>query len=101
MVYVFLGDGEEQEGNVSEAARHAGHLKLSNLVCIMDQNKKQLSRPTSTTDSGADIATIWKGYGWSVKQIEDGHSVSEVLKVFQSQRATNKPTLIIANTTKG
>ena len=40
--YVFLGDGEEQEGNVSEAARHAAHLRLSNLIVVIDKNTKQL-----------------------------------------------------------
>jgi transketolase len=73
--YVFLGDGEEQEGNVSEAARHAVSLDLTNLVCIMDQNCKQLSRPTSDVDR-ADIRKVWEGYGWDVKEVRNGHSNS-------------------------
>ncbi|MFH1749688.1 MAG: hypothetical protein ABH837_02225 [bacterium] len=100
-VYVFLGDGEEQEGSISEAARHVSHLGLTNLVCVIDRNKKQLSRPTSTTDSSADLAMIWKGYGWSVLEIEDGHSIEEIIKVFTKPRSSSKPTLIITNTIKG
>ena len=47
---VFLGDGEEQEGNVNEAARHAATLGLNHLICILDKNKKQLSGPTYNPD---------------------------------------------------
>ena len=61
--FVFLGDGEEQEGNVSEAARHASNLGLDNLVCILDKNNKQLSRATCESDGGVDIKKIWEGYG--------------------------------------
>lgn len=99
-VWVFLGDGEEQEGSVSEAARYASNIHLTNLVCVMDRNKKQLSQPTSEVDGGADVATIWKGYGWSVCQIRDGHSIVEILRVLRKDRATDRPTLFIANTIK-
>ncbi|MFH0852057.1 MAG: transketolase C-terminal domain-containing protein [bacterium] len=99
--WVFLGDGEEQEGNVSEAARYASHVHLSNLVCIMDRNRKQLAQPTSAVDSGSEQIIIWKGYGWSVKEIQDGHSVTEIMEVLQSIREVGKPTIFIANTTKG
>lgn len=100
-VYAFLGDGEEQEGNVSEAARHAGNLKLTNLVCIIDCNGKQLSQPTMDVDGGSDLVTLWRGYGWSVKVIGNGHSLEEVLSVLREPRADDKPTLIIAHTIKG
>jgi transketolase len=100
-VYTFLGDGEEQEGNVSEAARHASHLRLTNLVCIIDKNLKQLSRSTSGMDSGADLKKIWEGYGWNVKKIRNGHSISEIIRVFHEPSKPGKPTVIIANTIKG
>jgi transketolase len=100
-VYVFLGDGEEQEGNVSEAARHAAQLKLNNLICILDRNTRQLSRPTSTTDGSTDPKRVWEGYGWQVKEIADGHSIIQILDAFQGVGKSNKPLLIIANTLKG
>ena len=59
-IIVFLGDGEEQEGNVSEAARHGASLELDNLICIIDKNGKQLSRPTKESDSKSDLETIWR-----------------------------------------
>lgn len=99
-VYVFLGDGEEQEGNVAEAARHAVSLGLTNLVCIMDQNTKQLSRPTTDVDR-ADIRKVWEGYGWDVKEIKNGHSIPEILQALRASRDPQKPTLILAHTTKG
>jgi transketolase len=98
--YVFLGDGEEQEGNVSEAARHAGHLKLSNLVVILDQNGKQLSDPVSVCDS-ADIAALWRGYGWDVVYLADGNDIAAVREILTAERSAGRPTLIIARTVKG
>ncbi|MBW3005155.1 hypothetical protein KY310_04970 [Candidatus Woesearchaeota archaeon] len=97
--YVFLGDGEEQEGNVAEAARHAAVLNLDNLICIMDQNKKQLSRPTSMSDKG-DIKKIWEGYGWNVLQIEDGHDFQQIQDVLTQAKQAKQPVLVIANTIK-
>jgi len=100
-IYVFLGDGEEQEGNVSEAARHAAHLQLNNIICILDRNAKQLSRPTASSDGAADLKRIWEGYGWRVQEIADGHSISQILDAFQSIERSDKPLLLIANTIKG
>ena len=97
---VFLGDGEEQEGNVAEAARHATTLNLDNLICIVDRNKKQLSRPTVESD-GHDIKQIWEGYGWDVIEIKNGNDIEQVLEVYQQLTTITKPTLVIANTTKG
>lgn len=101
LVYVFLGDGEEQEGNVSEAARHAASLSLDNLVCIMDKNTKQLSRATEEVDGLSDVRKIWKGYGWCIKEIKNGHSVDEILHILREERENRRPTLMIAHTYKG
>lgn len=100
-IIVFLGDGEEQEGNVSEAARHGASLGLENLICIIDKNGKQLSRPTKDSDSTSDLETIWKGYGWDVQVIKNGHDIKEILDVYSKLKEINKPTLVIANTIKG
>jgi len=100
-VVVFLGDGEEQEGNVSEAARHAATLPINNLVCIIDQNGKQLSRRTNYADGAADIEGIWRGYGWDVRRISNGNDVAEVLDVYEGLQNITKPTLVVAKTTKG
>ncbi|HLD90332.1 MAG TPA: 1-deoxy-D-xylulose-5-phosphate synthase N-terminal domain-containing protein [Patescibacteria group bacterium] len=99
--FVFLGDGEEQEGNVSEAARHASNLGLDNLVCILDKNNKQLSRATCESDGGVDIKKIWEGYGWNVLEISDGHNIDEIMKTYSELDHIQKPTFVIAHTIKG
>jgi transketolase len=102
LTYVFLGDGEEQEGNVSEAARHIASLGLNNIIAILDKNKKQLSRPTKDSDGSSDVNAIWKGYGWDVMEIEEGHNLEEIIKAYQwATKKDKKPKLIIANTVKG
>ncbi len=98
--FVFLGDGEEQEGNVSEAARHIASLGLDNLVCILDKNNKQLSRPTNEVDV-ADIGMVWKGYGWDVLEIEDGHDISAIQETLRTAISNERPTFVIAKTVKG
>jgi len=100
-IITFLGDGEEQEGNVSEAARHAASLGLDNLICILDQNKKQLTRSTAEGDGESDIRKIWEGYGWEVLEIENGHDIKEIIKTYDKVQNISKPTIIIAHTTKG
>ncbi len=99
--WVFLGDGEEQEGNVAEASRHAAALGLDSLVCIIDRNGKQLCRPTAEVDGGCDLAAMWAAYGWDVRHIVDGHSVAEIMTVLARPRTSTAPTLIIADTVKG
>lgn len=101
LTYVFLGDGEEQEGNVSEAARQASNQGLDNLICILDKNGKQLSRPTNDNDSHANVRLIWEGYGWDVREIKDGNSFEDVIPIYDSLKRRDRPTLIIANTIKG
>lgn len=99
--FVFLGDGEEQEGNVGEAARHASNLVLDNLVCILDKNDKQLSRPTAESDGKTNIKKVWEGYGWDVLEIMDGHNIDEIMGTYSKLKDIKKPTFIIAHTIKG
>lgn len=100
-VFVFLGDGEEQEGNVSEAARNAVGLELDNLVCIIDKNEKQLTGRTRDVDRVGSLARIWKGYGWYVIELEDGHDIAQIRKAYDGALDRDGPTVIIAHTTKG
>ncbi len=98
---VFLGDGEEQEGNVSEAARHIAKLNLDNVICILDSNKKQLSRSTEDVDGHSNISKIWDGYGWEVREIKDGHDINEILDAYKWAFSGNQPRFLVANTIKG
>lgn len=101
-VFCFLGDGEEQEGNVSEAARHAAHLKLPRLICIIDRNGGQLSARLKDTDS-VDLHKVWEGYGWQVLEISNGHDIAEIYNAYRKalELAEAGPVCVIANTVKG
>jgi transketolase len=101
--FVFVGDGEEQEGNIAEAARHAAHLELDNLTVVIDCNGKQLATPTQKADS-TDIDMVWAGYGWTVIQLSDGNDVAAVCDAYRealSHTGKKRPVVIIAHTQKG
>lgn len=98
--FVFIGDGEEQEGNISEAARHAARLGLGNLIAIIDANGKQLSNPISDVDT-ANLEMIWKGYGWDVIVLEKGHDIPSIRAAYTTATEHSGPVVIIARTQKG
>ena len=102
--FVFLGDGEEQEGVVSEAARHAAHLRLDNLIAVIDRNGKQLSNPVDEVDT-TDLETLWTAYGWTVIPLAEGHSIQAIKAAYEIaikiSANEKRPVVIIANTVKG
>ena len=99
-VFVLLGDGEVQEGQVWEAANTASHYKLDNLIAILDRNKLQIDGPTEEIMHIEPLAWRWQAFGWDVIEI-DGHDVEEILATFHEITFNEKPTMIIANTIKG
>lgn len=100
-VYVLLGDGECQEGNIWEAALSSSALKLSNLIAIVDNNHFQSTGLTDEIVSMEPFADKWNAMGWNVEEI-DGHNMKQILSSL-SQKVSNieKPKVIIANTVKG
>jgi transketolase len=102
-IFCFLGDGEEQEGNVSEAARHASNIGCKGLITIIDANSKQLSTATKFTDGGSCLHDIWTGYGWNVFTIFNGHDPKEIYDIYKCaiEKSKEGPVCIIANTIKG
>lgn len=99
-VYVLLGDGECNEGSVWEAAMSAPHFKLSNLTAIIDLNSMQSDGKASDV-LDIQLSAMWKGFGWEVIQVADGHSVAQLLEAFDQPRVEGKPRVIIAPTIKG
>ncbi len=100
-VYVLLGDGEIQEGQVWEAAMFASHYHLDNIVVIIDRNRLQVDGPTNKIMTIEPLADKWKAFGWKVIII-DGHSMNQILDALEKAKETkDKPTIIIANTIKG
>jgi len=100
-VYVILGDGEVQEGQVWEAAMSAAHYKLDNLCAFLDYNKLQIDGKVEEVMNINPISDKWRAFGWHSIEI-DGNKMEEVLKACQeAKEIKNKPTMIIAHTVKG
>lgn len=100
-VYVVLGDGELNEGQVWEAAQTAAHHRLDNLVVIVDRNRYQLTGATSEVKSSGSIADKWESFGWNVVEV-NGHDVFSVLDTLEVCAHTeDRPSAVIAKTTKG
>jgi len=99
-VYVLLGDGEMAEGNVWEAMNLAPHLKLDNLVAIIDMNRLGQSDPTLYQWDSSAYAEKARAFGWETYEI-DGHNISEILSTFEQAEKAGKPVMIVARTVKG
>ena len=99
-VFVMLGDGECQEGQVWEAAMAAGHHAPDNLIAIVDYNKFQLDGATSEILGIEPFAEKWKAFGWDVREI-DGHDLGEVMDALDWTLNATGPVCIIAHTVKG
>jgi transketolase len=100
-VYCLLGDGENQEGNIWEAAMAAAHYKCDNLCAILDYNGFQIDGKVSEVMNIQPIAAKWSSFGWNTIEI-DGHNMKQILEAFQEAMSVKlKPSIIIARTTKG
>ncbi len=97
-VYVLLGDGECNEGSVWEAAMSGSALNLTNITCIIDNNRFQSDGPTNEIINCVDLENRWKAFGWEVIKI-DGHDFNEIHRAFSL--TLDKPKLILASTIKG
>lgn len=99
-VYVLMGDGEQGEGSVWEAAGYASHNNLDNIVAFIDKNGLQINGKTVEVLKTDSLEARYEAFGWSVKTI-DGHNVEEIYStVMSSPFEKGKPSLIIANTIK-
>ena len=101
-VFCIMGDGEQQEGQVWEAAMEAAHFKLDNIVAILDNNHLQIDGKTETVMNVEPIAAKYEAFGWQVVRI-DGHDMTQIVDALQAakQNKSGKPLLILAETVKG
>lgn len=100
-VFVLMGDGEQGEGSIWEAASFAAHHKLDNLVAIIDRNHLQINGRTNEVLSTESLEERYKAFGWNVK-IVNGHDVEKLYEILEKgSNYDNKPTMVIANTIKG
>lgn len=99
--YVLMGDGEQEEGSIYEAAMAGNQYKLDNLVAIIDRNRLQISGCTEDVMPLEDIVLRWSAFGWDVLEM-DGDAMMDIVSVLRSIDFGNgKPHLVIAHTTKG
>lgn len=99
--YVLMGDGEQGEGSIYEAAMAASHYKLDNLVAIIDRNHLQISGNTENVMSLDSIRDRWTAFGWDVKEM-NGDEIEDIVATFNGIDYSNhRPHLLISNTTKG
>lgn len=99
-VYVILGDGEIQEGQIWEAAMTASHYNLNNVIAFLDYNKLQIDGSNDEVMKVAPVKEKFEAFGWHVEEI-DGHNFKEINESIDNAKRQNKPTIIVANTVKG
>jgi len=100
-VYVLLGDGECDEGQVWEAAMAAAHFKVDNLVAIVDNNGQQIDGWNRDVMNLDPFPAKWQAFGWHVIEV-DGHDFTQLTQAFnQAKLVKGQPTVIIAHTIKG
>ncbi|MFQ5673003.1 MAG: transketolase [Nitrospinales bacterium] len=99
-VFVLLGDGELQEGQVWEAAMTAAKYNLSQITAIVDYNKLAQDSPTLKLKNLEPLEDKWRSFGWDVLHI-DGHDMEQVLRALRAPAHKDKPRVIIADTVKG
>lgn len=99
-VYCLMGDGEQAEGSVWEAAMAAANFDLDNLTAIIDRNRLQISGNTETVMKLDCLEEKWSSFGWDTFVV-DGHDMAALLHAFTLDPKPHKPRMVIAQTVKG
>lgn len=102
-VYVLMGDGEQQEGQVWEAAMYAAHNKMDNLIATIDYNGQQIDGPVDKILSLLSLKAKWEAFGWTVQEF-DGNKMEDVVRALenaQSLTKQGKPVLNLMKTEMG
>jgi transketolase len=103
-VYVLMGDGEQQEGQVWEAAMFAPHHKVDNLVAFIDLNGQQIDGPTVKVMDNRDLAKKYEAFGWEVISIEEGNDMAAVVKGIYEAKGRmghGRPIMVLLHTGMG
>jgi transketolase len=99
-VFVYLGDGECNEGSVWEAVMSAAQFGLDNLTAVVDYNKLQSDGDSLQIMDLANLADKFKSFGWDVREI-DGHDIGQIVNAFEAPLVRGKPRILVAHTIKG
>ena len=103
LVFVLMGDGEQQEGQVWEAAMYAAHNKMDNVIATIDYNGQQIDGPVDKILSLLDLKAKWESFGWMVNEF-DGNKIEEVIKGLdhaKSLTGKGKPIMNLMKTAMG
>lgn len=103
VVYCLTGDGEQEEGQIWEAAMFAPHHKVDNLVVIVDRNGQQIDGPTASVMEIGDIGAKWEQFGWEVLEM-NGNDMADVIRGLEAAKGKlgqGKPIFIVMNTIMG
>lgn len=98
--FVLMGDGEQDEGSIYEAAMAAHQYKLGNLVAIIDRNHLQISGNTEDVMALDDIRARWEAFGWEVTDM-DGDRMEDIVRTLDALQDGGRPHLLVSHTTKG
>jgi transketolase len=100
-VYVVMGDGEQSEGQLWEAAMAAANFKVDNLTAFIDWNKIQASGPTSEVFPIPELERKWSAFGWDVRTVP-GHDIPKIIEAVDgAEKVRGRPALVILDTVKG
>jgi transketolase len=103
LVFVLMGDGEQNEGQVWEAAMYAPHHKVDNLVAVIDYNGQQIDGPTDKVMNNRDLGAKYAAFGWNIMKM-NGNDMADVVKVLAEARefsGNGQPTMILMTTEMG
>jgi transketolase len=103
-VFVLMGDGEQQEGQIWEAVQFAAHHELDNLIAIVDWNGQQIDGPTEKVMSNRDLRAKYEAFGWETVMLQNGNDMQLTLEALQeaiSKAGNNKPVVILMKTEMG
>lgn len=99
-VYCLMGDGEQAEGSIWEAAMAGAHYNLDKLIGIVDCNDLQITGATKDVMNSGPLDEKYRSFGWHVIEV-DGHNFKQLIPALKSVQQPGKPTIILAKTVKG
>ena len=104
LVFALTGDGEQQEGQIWEAALAAAHHKVDNLIVAVDRNGQQIDGPTQEVMSMGDLSAKWKTFGWEVIELPQGNDMKSIVATLEEAKKRSgkgKPIMIMLDTEMG
>ncbi len=103
LVYTLMGDGEQQEGQIWEAAMYAAHNKIDNVIATIDYNGQQIDGPVDEVNSLLNLKAKWESFGWQVLEC-NGNDIGQLIHTLEDAKAASgkkKPILILMETAMG